>query len=428
MSEYPQYDTADVKEWLTTVFGEDVIFDTQAVARYRTLDGKQDNDLGGWTLYYTGDLFLQADLPPEQSQLLAATLRTTLERAMIRELVPNYYSISGIENRNKAYREAVTKSGLPFPEDVIRDDLFLNTKLLKKLAGSIKEPAEYVQDFTRHVQTREEEWIKRKETLEHRCAVAFLGREPDKDVKGYFRYNRPAGNYSGVELAFLLPEMWPPVFPEQDANGNELSAYDWERYWIQRSQELGLEGLFRYSNFYVGTHAPIEEQKLVLYADSDMDISNKMDVLLAPENLANAQLYFNEVLGSTLTKIWLDDYHPHFRSELHRAWDKVKDTDKATDKDKDKERQNIFENIQNSRKHVQWRDTVPELVEAYPTTAAFIKAVHSSAPRGQKNIYKTLCAWSENTFPLLTKAIAEGRFEPKPAVAPVLPEPSTPAV
>lgn len=406
MRDYPQYDPNDVKSWLTKVFGEDIIFDTKTAAASRGGNENKDNVLGAWTLYYTGELLLQVDLPPGQNQLLAESLRSRLENAMHAALVPAYYN-KPISVRKKAVR----KSGWPLPEDVIRGGLNIDPALLKDLAGRMKEPADYTRAFAGEVQATEAEWIERKEKLLSRCAVAFMGREQGEDVNWRFRYGNRVDSGSGMELAFLLPEIWPPVFLDNDAEGNGWAkAHGWEGHWAKRSRELGLDGAFRYSNFHYGTHAPIEEQKLVLHARSDMDMGNKIDVLFDPANLPNAQLYFNEVLGTTLTKMWLNDYHPDFSSELQRAWDAVKGEGEAAAL----EYNEIHASLEKKEKYAQWRDVVPKLIEAYPTTGAFVKALHNPVPQGQEEVYETLRNWSGNTFPSLTKVITDGKFAPIP--------------
>ncbi len=412
MREYPQYDPNDVRNWLTKVFGDDIIFDTQAAADFRERTEDKNNVLGGWHLYYTGELFLQVDLPPGQNQLLADTLRSHLERAMHAALVPEYWS-KPIGVRKNAVRE----SGWPLPEDVISGGLRFDTALLKDLAERLETPADYIRSFANEVKSVEAEWIERKEKLERRCALAFIGREPGDDAHWQFRY-RDIRNWGGkMELAFMLPTIWPPVFPENDIEGNDwVKTRGWEDQWAKRSRDLGLDAAFRYSNFSIGTQAPIDEQKLVLHGNSDMDIANKMDALLDPETLPKVQMYFNEVLAATLTKLWLNDYHPDFASELQKAWDGVTAKGKAAVSERNK----IRITLEKNETYRQWKETVPKLIEAYPTTGALIKAVHGPAPEGSEEIYETLRGWSKNTFPLLTKAITGGAVAPKiqPAAGP----------
>ncbi len=404
MGNHPKYDPNDVKNWLTKVFGHFIIFDTSRASVQRNVNGEKDNSLGAWTLYHTGELYLVVDLPPGQSQLLTDKLRKNLERAMHAALVPKHWNTPVNE-----LKKAVRNSGWPLPEDVIPGNLHFDTALLKELATHMEKPAEYARDFAKDVQATEAEWIERKAKLLRRCAVAFIGCEHDGSQKWHFHYGDISHLGGNMEVALLLPALYPPVFSGHDAEGNEfIETYDWQNHWANRSYELGLDGAFRYQDFHIGTHAPIEEQKLILQGRSDMDISNKMDVLLDPANLPNAQLYFNEVLGSTLTEIWLNDCHPDFISDLQHACDGIK----GASKEAVSRRRKISENLGKGEKYVQWKEVVPKLITAYPRMDAFIQALRGPVPQGQEAVYDTLRTWAEKTFPLLTKSIIDNRAAP----------------
>ena len=140
-----------------------------------------------------------------------------------------------------------------------------------------------------------------------------------------------------------------------------------------------------------------------------MDISNKMDGLLDPENLPKVQRYFNEVLSMTLTKIWGLGHHPDFHSQLQQAWNDAKGIN-----DEMFERRSVIKaRLEKEQIFVEWQEIVPKLIEVYPTLGEFIEAIHKSTPYGQEDVYCRLREWAENTFPLLTKAITDGKFDPK---------------
>lgn len=379
---YPTYNSEDVKCWLATVFGKDIFFESQLSRRFFKPESEMGS--GAWQISYTGEIYLSIDLPPLVTAHFVQELRRNIAWAI------------GDNKRSEAKAAEATGTETTFPgwpsdQEIIRDNLTIDTAKLQILAERIKQPAGYTISTVHKMLAHEAAWIERKKSLASVANEIFLGIKPDNENPRFgFTYDTPRGNSEAVELQLKLSDYGSPFGEE---------SWQIRHDWVNRNHDLGLDGMLAYDELHIGGMGSIDEYRLALDGISDIDITNKLEVLRRPDKLPIIRKYIHEVIAATLTKNWFDGTnHPDYRHDLQILWADLNGivTDAASE-----ERGRRREQLEQTPKHQEWAAIFPQLMKDYPVFGDFVRAVHGAAPEGHEAVYARLQQWTADHFPLL---------------------------
>jgi len=387
-------DFAKAKKLLTKVFGKDILFESKLSQHWNNHDGKPAPC--AWNMVYSGEIFLQIDLPPLLAPHFVSLLQAKLQWAIEKEIDPKN-SCKNNQERSKLLRD----SDWPLPSEVIRDNLSINTDALQFVAEHLTKPVDMVGSTIREMLAHEAVWIDRKQSVVSVCNALFLGLQqlPKNLTHSGFCYGKTSGNRSGVELAFKIGSYSSPFSEE---------VYPTRRAYRDRNHALGLEGMLAYEHFEIGTHAPIEEHKFALYGISDAEIANKLERLRQPERLAVTQQYIHEVIAATSVQHWFrHNEHPDYRIDVQEIMNSVpRDVS-------DKKQRGWFDRqkseLEASPKYALWDTVFPQLAQNQPTVGGLVQTIDCEPPKGQEEVYTRLQKWADETFPLLKPHLAATR-------------------
>ena len=395
----PSITQEEFNSCLKAVFGAEIFQDTQAARWHREYHAARNPsfETSIWPLYYNGkNACLNAYLPRVRRIEITDSLRGSLRYAI-----------------EDAKRRGIAPELLPTAEEVISREAWIEAEPLQRLAAQGVTLHFTARDVIGRAVKHEENWVKFQKQVVEDADRLVLGVEPDavskNDLPPHFRFDSNSYAYDAevYELKLLLAL---PIGLKRRADvAPDISDYflcrKAEGIFNARSRELGVSHLFTYESFHYGTHAPIDEERLIMKAYSAEEMHVKLAELARPETLEKVRTLFREVVREVSAGYVILGNSPAFRAALDEIVPQWKSGDKETYREWGNRRMAAADELDKIEPHASWREQADAFSEGDKTVGDWLDYL-KNPPEDKRETCDKMRDHLLNGLPLLASEFA----------------------